>query len=556
MVMPASQNLTKRAIPLIMLAATAAVSPMVLLGTPLGHDLDYQMPGWMETADQLRQGILFQQWFAATNHNFGGPYFIFYPPLSRLIAGVLGLFLPWRMVTGVYVWLALMVAGFAMWKCARELLQPRDALWAALLYATNPYLIINAYKRFALAELLASALFPAVVWGAIRMGRDARHTVLPLSLVCAAMWLSDLPVAVVATYSLAGLIVLVSLTYRSFRPLLYGGIAILAGLGASAFFLLPAAWERSWINIGRVMQFQWRPEHNFLFDHSNLYGLIFNRKVSWIALFLIIVTAAAAGLARQMRRDKPRDWRLLVALASASTFMMLPPSMILYRVLPELKFVQFPWRWLSPLCVACAMLTASAMAETRRIWLPRAIAVFAVAAIALVILYSSEWDHEHHLVVLDAVVHSQEGFRSIVSWCHPVGSDPDKLDVSAPLVAVATPGDGKGLSGTPTQIHIEKWRADRRIISVDSPTPVQLKFRLVNYPGWNARLNGNAIPLQTEEGTGQILITVPPGLSKVEVKFGRTSDRALGIFISLATLLTVFPLMLWLRQPRPGPIQD
>src|ERR1035441_4213550 len=235
--MPTSQNLTKRAIPLILLAATAAVIPMVISGAPLGHDLDSQVPGWMETADQLRQGILFQHWFAATNQNFGGPYFIFYPPLSRMIAGIVGLVLPWRMVPGVYVWLALVLAGATMWKCAQQWLPPRDALVAALLYAINPYLIINAYKRCAYAELLAGALFPALVWGAVRMGKDARKAILPLSLVCAALWLSDLPVAVVATYALAGMLVLDSFVDRSLRPLLYGSVAILAGLGASAFFL-------------------------------------------------------------------------------------------------------------------------------------------------------------------------------------------------------------------------------------------------------------------------------------------------------------------------------
>src|SRR5271157_174207 len=476
--MPASQNLTKQALAWIMLAATAAVMPMVLLGTPLGHDLDYQVPSWMETADQFRQGILFQRWVAVTNHGFGEPYFIFYPPLSRMIGGVVGLVLPWRMVPGVYVWMMLILAGFTMWKCAQALLQPRDALLAALLYATNPYLIVNAYKRCAFAELLASALFPALVWGAVRMSKDARQAVLPLSLVLAAMWLSDLPVAVVASYSLAGLLVLSSLVHRTFRPILYGSVAILAGVGASAFFLLPAAWEKQWVNIGRVMQFQWRPEHNFLFDHTNLYGVAFNRNLSWVALLLIVVTASAAVLARQLRPDKPRDSRLLAGLDAAPTFMMLPPILVRYRIFPELRFVQLPWRWLSPLCVAGTLLTAEAMAAARGKWMPRAIAAFAVACIAAAIMYSSLWDPDHHLDELNAVVHSKVGFRSIVSWCHPIASQPEKLDVSAPLIAPANPEDENDPSRPPAQIQIEQWGAERRIFSVASPHATQLKLRL------------------------------------------------------------------------------
>ena len=239
------------------------------------------------------------------------------------------------------------------------------------------------------------------------------------------------------------------------------------------------------------MQFQWRPEHNFLFDHTNLYGVAFNRNLSWVALLLIVVTAGAAMLARQLRRDQPRGWRLLALLAAAATFMMLPPSLVLYRTLPELRFVQFPWRWLSPLCVAGAILTASAMGQARSKWIPRAIAAFTVACIAAAIMYSAFLeDPDHHLDELNAVVHSKVGFRSIVSWCHPLASDPEKLDVSAPLVAPANPEDANGISQPPAQVQIEQWGAERRVFSVDSPRAMRLKLRLVNYPGWQGKVNG------------------------------------------------------------------
>jgi len=535
---------------IIVLTATLAVTPMMFFGIPLGHDLDFQMPGWMEAADQLRQGIIFHRWSAATNHGFGEPFFIFYPPLSRMIGAILGLVLPWRMVPGVYVWMVLIAAGVVMWKCAQEWLQPPGALVAALLYATNPYLMLTVYKRCAYAELLAIALFPALVWGGIRMGKDARQAVLPLSLVFATLWISDLPGAVVATYTLAGLLVLGSLVHRSFRPVLYGAVAILAGFGASAFFLLPAAWERRWINVGEAIKFQWMPEHNFLFSHGNVprYAT-FNRGLSFFALVVIAVTAGAAVLARQLRRDKPQDWRLLAGLAAASTFMMLPPSLVLYRTLPELRFIQFPWRWLAPLCVAGAVLTASAMAEARRRWMPRLIAAFAVACIATVIIHTSWWDHDHHLDELNAVVHSEVGFRSIASWDLPLGSQPSVLDKPAPLVGLADSEDDGG--GT-ANVAVEQWAAERKVFSVDLSRPLLLKLRLVNYPAWQAKLNGKIVPIQTDVGTGQMLVAAPAAFSRIEIDFGRTWDRTLGIVVSLVTIFAMFPLLYWLRRQQSG----
>src|SRR5271157_297707 len=534
----------------IMLTATLAVTPMMLFGVPLGHDLDFQMPGWMEAADQLQHGIIFHRWSAATNHGFGEPFFIFYPPLSRMIGAMLGLVLPWRMVPGVYVWMVLTLAGAVMWRCAQEWLQPPGALMAALLYATNPYVLLTVYKRCAYAELLAIALFPALVWGGIRMGKDVRRVVLPLSLIFATLWIADLPSAVVASYTLAGLLVLGSLVYRSFRPLLYGTLAILAGLGAIAFFLLPAAWERRWINIGEAIKFQWMPEHNFLFSHGNLPQYVtFNRGLSFFALLVIAVTAGAAALASQLRRDKPQDWRLLAGLAAASTFMMLPPSLVLYWTLPELRFIQFPWRWFSPLCVAGAVLTASAMAEARRKWIPRAIAALAVACIAAVILRTSWWDPDHHLDELNAVVHSEVGFRSIATWDLPLGSQPSVLDKPAPLVALAGSEDDGG--GT-ANVAVEQWAAERKLFSVDLSRPLLLKLRLVNYPAWQAKLNGKIVPIQTDVGTGQMLVAAPAAFSRIEIDFGRTWDRTLGIVVSLVTIFAMFPLLYWLRRQQSG----
>src|SRR5271166_934717 len=550
--MPSETTLPRPVDLWIMLTATLAVTPMMLFGIPLGHDLDFQMPGWMEAADQLRHGIIFHRWSAVTNHGFGEPFFIFYPPLSRMMGAILGLVLPWRMVPGVYVWMVLTLAGAVMWRCAQEWLQPPGALMAALLYATNPYILLTVYKRCAYAELLAIALFPALVWGGIRMGKDARHVVLPLSLIFATLWISDLPSAVVASYTLAGLLVLGSLVYRTFRPLLYGAVAILAGLGAIAFFLLPAAWERRWVNIGEAIKFQWMPEHNFLFSHGNLPQYVtFNRGLSFFALLVIAVTAGAAALASQLRRDKPQDWRLLAGLAAASTFMMLPPSLVLYWTLPELRFIQFPWRWFSPLCVAGAVLTASAMAEARRKWIPRAIAALAVACIAAVILRTSWWDPDHHLDELNAVVHSDVGFRSIANWDLPLGSQPSQLDKPVPLVTFWNPTDDTGPSAN---IAVSQWAAERKVFSVDASRPLLLKLRLVNYPAWQANISGKSVPVQTEAGSGQMLVAVPAAFSRVEIDFGRTLDRTLGIVMSLVTVFGIFPLLFWLTREQLGEI--
>src|SRR5256885_3766127 len=114
--------------------------PMFILGYHWGHDLDIHLKSWMEAQAQFRQGIFYPRWASGANYGFGEPRFIFYPPASWMLGGTLGLFLPWRTVPAVFVWLTLIVAAITTRKLAANWLPPRAALLAGILYAVNPYM--------------------------------------------------------------------------------------------------------------------------------------------------------------------------------------------------------------------------------------------------------------------------------------------------------------------------------------------------------------------------------------------------------------------------------
>ncbi|MGA2606482.1 MAG: hypothetical protein ABSH01_03375 [Terriglobia bacterium] len=438
-------NLAGCAFMLIVIAATLAVIPMLFFGNAWGHDFDLHLPRWMDAAQQFREGIVFPRWAAGSNSGFGEPFFIFYPPLSWTLGATLGSILPWRMVPGAYVWLVVVLAGAAMWKCAREWLDPPDAVMATLLYAVNPYIIVMVYKRCSYGELLASALFPLLVWAAVRMGRDATKTIFPLAIVFAAIWLADLPAGLIASYSLALLLLCNSFIHRSLRPILYGAVAILTTFVSLSFFLFPAAWERKWVSINVLLRPDWVPENNFLFAQIKDPGMqLFNMGLSFLALILVAVAALAAVLTRRLRREAPDVWRLLAVLGGVSAFLLFRPSSILWNILPELRYVAYPWRWLSPLCVAGAVLTSSAVGQTRRgaaLWVTVA---FAIGAIGAGIVHSVRWDSQHrHLKDLTAATHSGAGYklREDFAWFCPLGSHPSKLPELAPVIVSADAQD-------------------------------------------------------------------------------------------------------------------
>ena len=59
------------------------------------------------------------------------------------------------------------------------------------------------------------------------------------------------------------------------------------------------------------------------------------------------------------------------------------------------------------------------------------------------------------------------------------------------------------------------------------------------YPAWKVRVNGAPGDAEADADSGQMIIPLHPGLSRVEVNFGWTADRAAGLALSLAAIIVL-----------------
>jgi hypothetical protein len=525
-------EINRRVLLLIALCALIAVIPMLLSGyREDSHDLDAHITSWMEASQQFRQLILFPRWAAAANYGFGEPRFIFYPPLSWIIGGFLGLFLPWVLVPPIYVWLALTIAGASMWKCAREWLPPPQAAMAAILFAFNPYAITTTYIRCAYPELLASAFFPILAWAALRIGTSGRRGIATLAVALAAIWLTNYPAGVIATYSLMILLLLQWLVLRSMRTALWGAAATLLGLALDAFILLPATWETKWIAINAVLIPRYLPWRNFVLARGMT---LFGKKASMIAVVFIGAAALAIWLSRKLRERHFLAWSSFTTLAAFSTFMLFSPSVLLWRHLPALRFVQFPWRWLFPLAFAVSLLTAAALTQVRRTWLAWLVIACVLLTIdARAVLTALLWstapitDHE-------AAINSGRGYEGLAEYA-PLATQPAKLWKDAPWVLVV----GEQIGDAP-KLQVKKWSPVQKLIAVESPRPIDLDLKLLAYPSWRAKSNGQDLETGTNPDTGQIRLHLPAGSNRIEVSWRRTWDVIAGnVLTLLACMITI-----------------
>ncbi len=527
---------------IIMTTAFAVVLPFFFLGIPSGHDFEFHVNSWMEVLSQWRQGIIYPRWADQAHFGYGEARFIFYPPFSWAMGATLGAILPWKLAPGAYIWMALTLSGCAMFLLARRWLAPRDAIFAAAFYAANPYHIVIVYWRSAFAELLAGALLPLLVLWLLRCEEEGRRAVIALALIVAATWFSNAPAAVILIYSLALLAVIVAIMRRSPRILLHAAFALLLGTALAAVYVLPAAYEETWVNIFQVLSPGVRPQDNFLFttindaDHNQ-----FNLLVSLVASAEIIVLGAAAVFSRNWKGSaalptekktssvaSPPDLRwALLAWASAATLLMFSFSFLLWQYLPQLRFVQFSWRWLLCLNVALSLLVTMAW----RRWLVRLLVCLAMLAVLAFVWHRVQppwWDTAADIAEMQTDLQEGRGYEGIDEYV-PIGADSSEINKDARRVTLE--GEGRA------QIHVYQWGAESKYFTAEVSERSRLPLRLFNYPAWKVEVNGRLVEPETREVTGQMVIPVEAGENRVSITFTRTRDRTVGGIVSAVSVL-------------------
>lgn len=525
------------------------VSPFFCLGTASGHDIAFHASSWLDVAGQWKEGILFPRWCEWANNGFGEPRFIFYPPLSWMLGAALGFIVPWNAVPGTFILLAQTLAGISMFALARRFLSTRAAIFGAACYAANPYALLVVYLRSDFAEELACAFLPLLLLAAVQLcglmenrWRSGARVTAIFALLFAAMWLSNAPAGVLVTYSMALLFSWAAIARKSFAPVLRGAAGLALGFGLTGSYLLPAAYEQRWVNIGQALASGLQPAQNFLYtkiadaEHNQ-----FNLTASNIAVLLMAMVGAAAIVAYQNTQREEygaekKLWHALLLLAAAAMVLMLRSSLALWEHLPKLRFVQFPWRWLGILAVPYAYFSAAATRRWRPGWVWAAVVTIIVVGTAAFLVHKAWWDADDIPSLQEAIAKGQ-GFDGTDEY-DPVKDDHTDLPAKAPPVQILAQRGAEATVPT-ARIQIVRWTAEEKELTVESPRPLRLAVRLLDYPAWRVEVNGRRVTPESPELTAQIILPMPAGTQHIRIKFETTPDRRLGTGISLAGLLAL-----------------
>ncbi|WP_158751196.1 YfhO family protein [Acidobacterium sp. S8] len=551
---------------LILACALIAALPLAWRGTSCGHDFDFHLQSWLEVVHHWREGVLYPHWGVSANYGAGEPRFVFYPPLSWLLGALLGLVLPWAWTPVAFTLIALIACGLSFFSMAREWMESDAAAVAACVYLLNPYMMFVAYERTAYGELLSAIWLPLLVLYGLRR----QSSMLPLALIVATLWLTNAPAAVMGCYLLVLIVLVAAIQERSLMLIRRAAGAVALGLGLAAFYIVPAVYEERWVEIARAIGSGMRVEDSFLFGHT---GEAFHdqvlRTASWIAVAMVLTAIVAAIFSR----SKPNPLRRSF-LASLFTIcvLLLPFSDFLWRHVPELQFLQFPWRWLLVLGIVMAALIGLALrgsflqADTRKTILVRAIAMLSLAVIMTSLAASIVWqpcDDEDNIAAQQATFRNG-GFEGTDEYT-AANSDNGDIQRQLPLVRVLSVADVdqadssiaenpewvKNAANTiPAQIEIQRWKTENKTVEITTQSSAYAVFRLMDYPAWQVRVNGQSLVLRPHRDDGLMTVPIPDGRSTITIAYVATRDVELGRALSLLAICIAIAVFVQTKRRR------
>ena len=599
---------------IVLVAAFVAIVPQLVRGNSCGHDFDVHFVSWLDCANAWHHGIAYPHWTPSANYGAGEPRFVFYPPLTWMLGAALGLILPWNLAPIALTFLTLAATGMATRALALEAFDDLQATLAGCAAIFSGYALFTGYERSAFPEFAGGLWLPLIVlfvmresaandssslprpqmrgtWGtgSFRHGVFDRSTAL-LAVALAGAWLSNLPLGVMAGYLMAGVALVWAVVRKSMAPLLRAMVAGVLGLGLAAIYWLPAALERKWVDIKQATEDPgYNFENNWLFVHNvnpvlALHDVV-NHQVSWIAVSMIAVYAVCFAIS-WFRGTLPRGkssasrlwWVPLAAIPAAICFFLFPVSRPFWHLLPEMPFLQYPWRWLEAVEAPMGIFFVAAIWSSGR----RARAVVLVvcsAAFLAATAYASRYFFQacYPEDTVGSVLRDYRagtGFEGMHEY-EPPGGDDSSIATGLPdacLVDDASVELGKGDPNDPDSnpvwdreqgscaatFHFVRGldtNPEHREILGEAPRAGYVVLRLLSYPAWSVRLNGQVLTSDRasaliKRDDGLIAVPVPQGDFDLMIDWTISADVVAGRWVSAVSGLLL--VVLWFSGKKRG----
>jgi hypothetical protein len=532
----------------------------------------------------VHEGVFYPRWAPDLAFGYGYPVFNFYAPLTDYLAEslhIFGLTLP-DAIKAILA-LAVLIAAVGAYVLGTELYPDHEEQrWIGVLvasaYVLFPYFLLDLYTRAAIAEALAAALLPWLVWAWRRLLHDQTiGSVVLAALVSAALVLTHNLTALV-TVPLLGVYLFWEWIHlpaaRRMRSLQNGSVAVLVGALLAAIYWLPLFAELPLVGMSRAdQQLRVLLEENFL----SLRDLV---QFSWAyqyvgAPFPLALTPMLLGIVSALAvlfwgRDQRAKGATLFFVAGAvvSMVLMIDWTKGLWLALPLLRSIQFPWRlsvfvgfgvalaigglaaslwqgkWLN------ALRTRSARAAGGMTLAFAAIIVGLLVWVGISNLSPRRMNNLQGDVALPQLVRFEMNSK-------PIGLG--SMNEYMPLTVQALPRrlNPVAAGGTAPAIRLEEYNAVRRAFTISTSQPISVSLHSFYFPDWWVTIDDQPVHAFPSTTVGLLTLDIPAGSHRIEIDLIDTAPRQIGTWLSVAGMLVLLGLasvVVYRRETETGAI--
>ena len=545
---------------IVIFAALLAGRTLLTSGYFKMHD-DLQMMRQLEMEKCFLDLQIPCRWISDMGYGFGFPLFNYYPPLPYLVGEL------FRVVGFSFVDTAKLVflisfifSGITMYFFSKEFFGKVGGVLSSVFYIWAPYRAVDVYVRGAMNEAWAFIWFPVILLFSYKLltvgqkpGRAKAGLVILLSLSWVGLFLSHNLMVLIFTPIFA--IWCLFWLWRFKKPvssIKYLVSSSLLALGLTAFFTLPAILEQKYVQVDTLIN----GYYEYIAHFATLNQLFISRfwgygpsvwmendgmpfqvgHIHWILSLVIggwwLVTCFKKN--KSIIRNSSFIILFFIAVGWFAAFMAHSRSTFIWQVIPILKFVQFPWRFLTLVTFSFSFIVGSLVLLVPKKFIYLVVGILSIGLIIFNFNYflpdggkmgsltdkekfaGAAWDLQRTAGIFDylpkgAVTAPKEPMRAL--------SEVMRGEVSTDNLKVGT--------------NKASFSAD--VIS----NGATLRIGIFKFPNWKAYVDGKEVEtyIPKEEMWGRMYIDVPKGEHEIVIKLLNTPLRNVSNIISLTVWL-------------------
>jgi hypothetical protein len=518
----------------------------------------------------IADGHIPVRWSKNFGFGYGMPLFNFYGPLPFYFAYMF-VFFGFSHIFAIkaLVFYNFILSFLAMYHVTKHFWGKYGALVSATAAVYVPYRAVNTYVRGSFNELtgitfiIVSLLF---LYKAIHsnQGKWVVFAGLSLAGIVTSHNLSAIMAYPALLMFAGGLICGQKPSEKKQKYIRVAGAYVLS-IGLSAFYALPAFFEKSYTTIDRLTSAYFHYSQHFLYLRQfissqwgyggSVYGLEdgISFEIGKVHIFLATITGLFfVGKFKKIK--KPTKTAMIVSgfLIIISILMATFKTKFIWDNISLLQFIQFPWRFLSIITIFVSFLSGGVFLFIKK--QKNAIFFALCSVVLLVVLNSPFFKPESFLEDSQALYYTdakkiQTNMSGILPDYIPNGLDYSTVEPIENRFEIRDGENNQKIEPTIDRTH-------EFMFVVNSDKPIEIHINIFDFPGWKIYINGVETKYRVDSETKSILLDLDPSIlqtNQVTVSgvFTETPIRKAADIITILSIVSSIYILLYERHIRP-----